>query len=365
MLFFVSKRWLQLVGLLCLWSSLNACAASDDVGTSEFNVKVDTQSEQAWAQYLRNLQFAQNYRPKCLDEGGVGDDSASDVKRVLVTGFGRFQSNQSNASGLAVAEMAPGLDYPLTLAPAAGEVDDPASQTAATRNRIKLADGQEIDVCAMVLPVFWDLSAVLVLRELAAFKPDLVILNGIAGPRQPLWLELGARNRANGHIDGSNLLGSLPDAPLLADAPESEYTRYNWLSWHRVREALELRRSTFAADDSDFAKVVTGVETAQVRDSNSYLCNNTTYLVGYAMDHPGQSLRLMEASHPREGFDASLSLSLEDDYRGVPRVFIHWPSQLAGGFVPHATELLRTAIEAQLSAPEPAISGEALQDDKP
>ena len=337
-------------GLLCLAAALLAasgCGLDTDVAEQEQNVTVVTDSEQAWAQYLANVEFAQAYQPVCV---GADDESP----RVLVTGFGRFLSNSVNASGQLVAELIVELDYPMTEAPAPGLVDDPAPQTRVALGTRQLPGLGSVQICAMVLPVYWDLAAYLVLAEMTAFEPHLVIMNGIAGPVQPLWLELGSVNRAMGLPDGSGALEPVEGAPLVPAAPEDEYSRGLLLSWWSVRQAAEATIAEHAGDlegDRGLTEVLPGVRFAGYpRNSNTYLCNNTTYTVGYLMDHPDEVVPLLVPSSPREGYPSGLDVWLDQDFSSVPRVFVHWPSQLAGAHLGSAAVVLEAMLVAQLAA---------------
>lgn len=334
-----------LLAVLALLAS--ACGSDMDVEEGGQYVTVQTDSEQAWAQYLANLRFAESYQPVCV---GADDQAA----RVLVAGFGRFLSNSVNASGQLVAELLDELDYPLTSSPEPGAVDDPAPQTRAALGELELPGAGSVQVCAMVLPVYWDLAAILVLAEAAAFQPDLVIMNGIAGPAQPLWLELGSVNRAMGVPDGSGVLEPLESAPLVPSATEEDYERGLLLSWWRVRAAAEAALDERAGDlegERSLVDVLGGVRFAGFpRRSNTYLCNNTTYTVGYAMDHPGEVLRLLVPSTPRDGFPDGLDVSLAHDLSAVPRVFVHWPSELQGAHLHSAAQVLAAMIDGQITA---------------
>ncbi len=320
-------------------------------------MKVDTESELAWAQYRANLEFAQSYQPTCVGASVASEEGEPQVERprVLVTGFGRFMSNRSNATGQVVSELLDELTYPWTDPPASGQIDPPAPQTAVALGRMELPKVGEVDVCAMVLPVFWDLAAVLVLAEIEAFSPDFVLLNGIAGWRQPLWLELGSINPARALEDGSNVLMPIEEgAPLIPSAPQDETARPLLLSWHSVREAVDGAIEAQGEDERDgtpLSDVLQGARFAGYpRSSNTYLCNNTAYAVGYLMDHHGETVRLLEASHPREGFDDGLDVVLSDDHRDTPRVFVHWPSNLEGEHLASAAEVMRALIDGQLDA---------------
>ncbi|MBW2527885.1 MAG: hypothetical protein JRI23_27130 [Deltaproteobacteria bacterium] len=341
-------RVLPILALLALVSVLAAgCSADPDIGKDEQYVTVVTNTELTWAQYLANIEYAQSYEPVCV---GAHDDAP----RVIVTGFGRFLSNSVNASGQVVAGLLDELEYPMTEPPAPGLVDDPAPQTAVALGERLLPSGSSVQICAMVLPVYWDLAAMIVLEEIAAFSPDLVIMGGIAGGMQPLWLELGSVNQAMGLHDGSGTLEPIHNSPLVPDASEEEYLRGLLLSWATVRYGAEVviaERAGELENGRTFGEIMRGVRYMEYpRSSNTYLCNNTTYTVGYLMDHPGEAVRLLVPSEPREGFPAGLDVQLDEDLSEVPRVFVHWPSQLRGTHLDIGTDVLEAMIDAQLGA---------------
>lgn len=315
-------------------------------------VTVDTSTPAARAQYDANVSFAVRYRARCTA-------GSSTRPRVLVTGFGRFLDNVTNVSGEVVSGLVPGMRYPVTERPPAGTPDDPAPQTAVAQATVTLPKVGPVDVCAMVLPVYWDLAAILALKEAQAFAPDLVVMNGIAGPSQDLWLELGSVNRAMALRDGSDVLLPRPPAgqtyaPLVPSAPASERLRGMLLSWDDVRgaarEVIE-GAATVESDGRALRDVLPGVKLGGFpRDGNTYLCNNLSYVVNYAMDHPGRALTLLQASSTRRGVPNRVSARLDRDLRRSPRVFVHWPSLLSGPQLGAGTDVLRAMIDTQLAA---------------
>jgi hypothetical protein len=234
---------------------------------------------------------------------------------------------------------------------------------------IELPGVGEVDVCAMVLPVFWDLASFLVLAEAQIFQPDVVLMNGIAGGSQPIWMELGSTNAAVALPDGSGILLPIESGtPLLAGLPEEDRARGLLMSWDEVRAATELRISELSLepgeDGSTFGEILQGVRYACFpRDSNTYLCNNTTFVVNWAMDNPGTTFRLLEPSDPREGGPTGLDVRLDADLRLVPRDFVHWPSLLAGTHLDRAAEIMATLLGAQLAAEEEPTRGDPARAD--
>ena len=79
-------------------------------------MRIDTRSELARAQHAAHLELALGYRPRATAPRRPG------VKRVLVTGFGRFLRIGDNASGRLVSALA-GLPYPETAPPKPGAID--------------------------------------------------------------------------------------------------------------------------------------------------------------------------------------------------------------------------------------------------
>lgn len=343
---------------------LSACGDESESppDNQESDVVVDTKSELAWKQYLANVKFAEGYRAQC---SAPNPEDEVFRPRVLVTGFGRFLENRENATGRIVERLVPDLEYPLTDPPAEGEIDDPAAQLSVTESRIELPGVGEVDVCAIVLPVFWDLAAYLLLTEANTFQPDMVLMNGIAGGQQPIWMELGSTNAAVALPDGSGILLPIEDGtPLLSGLDEKDQARGLLMSWSEVRAAAESRIADLADEEDEsgrtFGSILQGVRYAGYpRSSNTYLCNNTTFVVNYVMDHPGETVRLLEPSDPREGGPTGLDLTVDVDLSGVPRDFVHWPSTLSGDHLDRAAEVMATILGTQLAAETEATRGDS------
>ena len=126
------------------------------------------------------------------------------------------------------------------------------------------------------------------------------------------------------------------------------------LSWVAVsdagRSAVRLRSRRRQADQA-FDDVVTGVDFGRFpRAGNTYICNNTSYTVGYLMDRPGEIVQLMRASGAAPGAADGVALSMLRSHVSVPRVFVHWPGELSGEHLVAATEVLTSLIGAQLAA---------------
>lgn len=345
--------------------ALTACAAdaSPPVRSDEGEVTVDTRSPEARRQYDANVAFALSYSPRCAP-GTPGRP------RALVTGFGRFLGITNNATGRIVSTLVPEARYPETEPPPRGEVDPPEAQLSVGTRTLTLPDAGEVDVCAMILPVYWDLAAILIAKEVEAFRPDFVLMNGVAGRTQPIWIELGAINRASGLEDGSSRLRPALErgqhrAPIVADAAPEDEARPNLLSWNAVASAASEAIAAHADDlelGARFGDLLPGVKLAGFpRTSNTYLCNNVTYVTGYLMGHPERSVRLLRSNAPLPDRPNWVDVQLAEDLRHVPRVFVHWPSALADRHHAGGAEVMRAILDAQLVAlrdGEPPLLGD-------
>jgi pyrrolidone-carboxylate peptidase len=347
------------------FAALSSCDAvepengSDAVGateTTEDAIRLRTMSPEARAQYDANVAFALGYRPLCTASPPAG---TARRPRVLVTGFGRFMTHTQNATGLMVTRLVPGMTYPVTARPPAGQVDPPEPQTAVGSATVELDGVGPVDVCAMVLPVYWDLAAILALKEIQSFAPDVVLMNGIAGRRQALWLELGSVNRALALQDGSEALVPLaPEgqrfAPIVPSASAAELSmglRFSYGPVQQAASAAIAARGEVLEAGARFDRVAQGVLRGGFpRHGNTYLCNNTTYVVNHAMARPGAALTLLQASPALANRVNRVTVRLTRDVRAVPRVFIHWPSDLAGVHLDAGTEVMKAILSAQLRA---------------
>ena len=276
---------------------------------------------------------------------------------MLLTGFGRFMGIEDNATGRIISTLIPAAPYPETTPPAAGEVDLPAPQLSVATTTLLLPGTGPVDVCAMILPVYWDLAAILIAKEMDAFAPSFVMMNGVAGERQPIWVELGATNRAAPLDDGSNQLkpaisGHDAYAKIVDTAGKDEDARPNFLSWQAVQTAAKATVDKHANDiemETRLGDVLQGVSLGGFpRSSNTYLCNNVTYVTGYLMSHPGKQVKLLKASPAVRGAVNEVKVEMKTDLRLAPRVFVHWPSEMATKHHAAGAEVMKSIIDAQL-----------------
>jgi pyrrolidone-carboxylate peptidase len=337
-----------------LVSVAGGCASASSIHTDDDDIKVDTSTPEARRQYDANVTFARSYAAQCARAL-----PPSSRPRVLVTGFGRFMSIANNATGRIVSTLVPRAGYPETQPPAPGAVDLPGPQLSVGAMTLELPGAGSVDVCAMILPVYWDLAAILIAKEAEAFTPSFVMMNGVAGPTQPLWIELGATNRATRNYDGSDLLAPaiVPGqelVKLIESAPASEDAQSNLLSWRAVEASARAAVARHAREVDNglaFGDIASGASLAGFpRLSNTYICNNVTYTIGWLMSHPGQEARLLRASVPVPGAINEVRAKVGVNLESVPRVFVHWPSELADRHHAAAADVMRSIIAAQIGA---------------
>lgn len=355
---------MRLVALALTALALSAvgCAAHDDdpVGDDENAVKVDTSSPEARAQYDADVDFVNHYVPRCAKTDGSRP-------RVLLTGFGRFMSIANNATGRLVSTVVPDAKYPETDPPIAGHVDPPEPQLSVATATIDLPMSGKVDVCAMILPVYWDVAAILIAKEIDQFKPSFVMMNGVAGSRQEIWIEMGAINRAQKDGDGSNMLvpydPKKPYAKIIDSDPDGG--RPNLLHWQSVAAAAQATIEKHAKEEeagATFGDILPGAKLGGFpRSSNTYLCNNVTYATGWLMSNPRRYATLLRASKKVSGRPNDVRIRLDGDYSKVPRVFVHWPSELDVRLHAAGADVMKTIIDAELAAlarGEPASPGD-------
>jgi hypothetical protein len=326
-------------------SSFVAACAADSASAEDDDVVVDTKSRTARAQYDANVAFASAYRAKCAP-------GTSGRPRVVVSGYGRFLDIRNNATGRIVSALVPSARYPETSPPAAGQIDPPETQLSVGTATIDVPGVGAVDVCGLVLPVYWDLAAIVLAKEVESFRPSFVMMNGVAGPRQPIFLELGAANKAMALQDGSSQLVPVKDlGPLVDGGPEGQA---NLLSWNAVsraaREAVALHANEFDGGVR-FGDVLQGVTFAGFpRSSNTYLCNNIVYTTGWLMNNPGRTTKLLRASKTERGRMNEIVFGLRNDFRATPRVFVHWPSEMDVRHHFAGADVMKAIIGAQLRA---------------
>ena len=268
-------------------------------------------------------------------------------KRVLVTAFGRFAGHPQNASASIACAL---FDRSATFAPlpSSDAPDDPVAHLQTIAGVVELPRAGAIDLHVLVLPVMWDLAALLALTTAARVRPDAILMNGVGAAEQPVGIEAEASNRAALRDDASGRVrprGETGPVRILEDV--DEHRRALPLDTERVLAAARARWSLHAETTESgrrFDAVARGVEVLHGRDANVYLCNQIAYLVDRALAFPHRALRLLRGSE-HDGVDVVVPAALRD----VPRGFVHWPSTLVGAHVAAGADLLRAMLDAMLA----------------
>jgi pyrrolidone-carboxylate peptidase len=261
-------------------------------------------------QHAANVAFARRY---------TGRPSSRDAarKRVFLSGFGRFPGHDTNATATLVCRLA-GVEPPRAIG--GDDFDDPAAHVLVADFSMTLPHAGVVDARVVVLPVFWDVAPIVALREIDAFRPDVVMMNGIGRDEQPIVLEQAALNRAAARDDASlRVRGS--GREIIVGGPRAR--RLSCSAEHVVQ--------------------VAGIELGEAREDNAYLCNQLAYVVEHAMASPEGALRLLHRTPDDEGVEL-----VTGDLRATPRMFVHWPAALSGSRLDSAGDVVRRALDAQL-----------------
>lgn len=321
---------------------LGGCAGEN--ASSESDVRVDTKSALARKQYDANVAFANTYRSRC--------NAAAPGKHVIVMGYGRFQDVTDNTAGRLV-EIVSGAKYPLTKRPAPGQIDPPGPQTSVATRTVQVAGVGTASICGVIVPTFWDLAPILLSREIEAFKPSVVIMNGVIGGERgiPMRIELGSDNTAiTDDADGSGILrafsssGKLEPVPVIPGAPNALASR---MSWEAVRSAALAKQ---AYEGGGLSNEISAIHLGGYpSEFLNYLCNNVVYVTNHLMANPGKSVQLLEPSIPLSKADRGVTTTLKGDFRKTARAFIHWPD-VSPDLRDGAASMLRAIVDAQLLA---------------
>lgn len=298
-------------------------------------------------QRQQNVRFVRAYEAKTPPSSPSSPSSPS-RPRVLVSAFGPFPPHAINASAEVLATLAGVPPHRAELFEAGDERDTPGRHVRVDDVTIGLDDDAPCDLRAVILPVFWDVAPFVLVREIAAFRPDVVLMTGVAGDAQPIHLERGARNVRSSRLDAS--LRASPRGPALL--PGAAVERLVPFPFDEARRAAVQVLDRALAATPTLASVTTTVQVAAPRDDNAYLCNQVTYLVDHALAHGGETLALLRSSDAAEG----VSLALPEGLQDVPRAFVHWPSRIgehrdAGAAMLRA--LLAVAVASRVSRLSP------------
>lgn len=250
------------------------------------------------------------------------------LKRILVTGFGKFSGADRNISGDVVAALSDSTFWPekaelddSPLKPKRLPTNRETSHGGVASRRVLSIDGQAMELCLVSLDVVWDLAAAIIVREAAVFQPDFILM---LGRGSDITIEAGALNQAVGR-SGANPNGeSLGNQnhpwcgthfcdlwqgtfilPPMDDGVKEEID-FAWDNY-RLKDAIK----PYVRDISFWYSIETPLS---ARDTNDYVCNNVSYVVANAANEVSLNL-------------AGGKLHLEPKFSHRPEVgFLHLPS---------------------------------------
>src|SRR5207244_11356952 len=134
----------------------------------------------------------------------------------------------------------------------------------------------------------WGLGGLVSAREVDVGSRVFVLMDGVAGEVQELWLELGSVNRAMALEGGAGVLAAVSNSTLV---PGGEKLRGMLRSWAPAQQAMLAAiaaRAGVAQAGRRFSAVVLGGKRAGFpRAGATDLCTTITYVLNSLMAHPG------------------------------------------------------------------------------
>ena len=164
-----------------------------------------------------------------------------------------------------------------------------------------------------VLPVEWGRASELLLADALATRAALVLMNGVAGARQPMWIESAA---TNARAERADVAGKMPEVVCVSPT-ETHYVSIDVgvakgaadVAFDEVRGVVE--------GGTRLDAIMHGTIVMRPRPENAYICNDTTWRVTRALSGTG-----------------------------VRAGFFHWPSELRGAHVEAACDVLSAIAKA-------------------
>ncbi|MBQ49826.1 MAG: hypothetical protein CMP10_20765 [Zetaproteobacteria bacterium] len=220
----------------------------------------------------------------------------SSHKRVILTGFGLFTGVSYNISGMAIEAMSKQQYWPDVI----DEIDYQERLSQLSNNKLihielgalrtkdrggRIAQrtlsiqGNQYEVCFINLDVIWDLAAAIIMEEAERFQPDMIIMTGRGN--QNLIFEGGALNQVN-TLHGFDNYGNpvhqnTPAVNTTVLPPESpgvqNHIKMNW-------DGINLNNIN---KDIFTAMKLQSLTPDKGRKENTYICNNTAYVVGHGI----------------------------------------------------------------------------------
>ena len=131
-----------------------------------------------------------SFRPRVMPSG---------APHVVLSAFGPFPGVPRNATAEIVRAIAASAGIALR-APSFR-----APEFALGRGELALPSGRACRCSLLILPVVWDAAAALVAKEARASRASLVVMTGVAGPAQPIFVEAVATGARTASRDAFGL----------------------------------------------------------------------------------------------------------------------------------------------------------------
>ena len=256
------------------------------------------------------------------NSGFICDTPKQNQKRVILTGFGPFAGHSENPTSTVVQAFG-------NFTVSSKNVD------AVGVTRDVNINGENYQICFMVVATMWDLSSAIVVTEMEHFSPHFVLMSGLSGTRSKAILETGNSNRARA-MDGFSLNGSTaadnePEENYVLPPTDPSVPFISQLSWDAYKAK--------AAIDADMTSL--GFEAfiaAAGYESNDYVCNNIAFVV----THAAKSLKTELAGG---------QITLHPNLSITPKVgFLHYPYDVSTNAtsVQKWIEILSKIISSQI-----------------
>lgn len=235
--------------------------------------------------------------------------AAGPGRRVLLTGYGPFGGDATNLSGTIVRSMAEEAFWPSNVKNISSAQKGPAEGTdgrirhvdngGAAFNRSLKIEGRDYEFCFLVLDVTWELAGAIVVHEMAAFKPELVMMMGAGTSR--VQFEAFAVNRAGAHpgYDSEGRSFGRANRPIGLNAVIIEGYPSDFMlpmTWNSGALAQAVRPDVLALgyESAGMTRPMVG---------NDYLCNELSFIALHASYNFPTSLAggLIELRSPEVG----------------------------------------------------------------
>jgi hypothetical protein len=193
---------------------------------------------------------------------------------------------------------------------------------AVGRGVVRFASGRDVDVSLMILPVMWEAAAALVAAEARAARASAIVMCGVAGPAQPIWVETVS---TTARVARRDAFGMRPRAAKSTGVVSATLD---------VRRACEAARD--ALDREALTRVVRGAELRRSSDDNAYVCNATAHDVGSLAT---RSRRMMRSS-AHDGVETARM------WGDIAHGFVHFPRDIDAADIPACARVLLALVDA-------------------